>query len=501
MENLKLKRNERGISLIALVITIIVIIILAAIAFNSSTSTISKANYSKFVSNIGEVQDAIQTKAVTVKGFTMAGGTQMTDAQAYNYVAKGGSSESDFLPEAQVPDYTIIEKTADIGIDLPEIKVNTPTETGVKVKYAVTKEGKVFIWPPYSYENEYNVRDKETVNKSLVGVEGELDIKVADKDLKIKTDEKGMLLNTTASGAGPTQEEILAKIKVGDYVNYTPTSATVQTDPSKTGYATKETLTTDTSAKWRILSIDEETGKVLITTQGPVNNVNLGGAAGYLFGPNELHRLCEKIYSNTDKGLVARSMTIEDLNEATGYIKPTNNLRYAWYPADTPDDELKPVEAGGKVYTAKKHTTTSGLGIDKPRFYTWDDSSGVTHTATNENDYKVLESKNEPVLTSETWYYYNPGAGNAVINSILGANRGWLASSYVYLVPDSKYAYFGVRRAYSGYMNGWHMCYTGGYTGALAYGLRPVISLSSKLLDIADTSSDGQTSESAWNIK
>ena len=212
----RLSKRENGISLIALVITIIVIIILAAIAFNSSTGTISKANYSKFVSNISEVQDAIQTKMVTVKGFEMAKGAQVTDGQVYNYVAKGGTSETDFLVEAEVPDYTIIEETADIGIKLPEIKVNTPTETGVKVMYAVTKYGEVFIWPPYSHENEYNIRDKETVDKSLVGVEGEIDIKVAQKDIKIKTNGRGMLLNTTASGAGPTQEEILAKIKVGD---------------------------------------------------------------------------------------------------------------------------------------------------------------------------------------------------------------------------------------------------------------------------------------------
>ena len=111
----RLSKRENGISLIALVITIIVIIILAAIAFNSSTGTISKANYSKFVSNISEVQDAIQTKMVTVKGFEMAKGTQITDGQVYNYVAKGGTSEADFLVESEVPDYTIIEETADIG--------------------------------------------------------------------------------------------------------------------------------------------------------------------------------------------------------------------------------------------------------------------------------------------------------------------------------------------------------------------------------------------------
>ena len=84
-----LRKNEKGVSLIALVITIVVVIILAAIAFNSSTNTIGKANYSKFVTNISEVQSAIRQKMVTVKGMMNASGTQVTDGQVYNYVAKG----------------------------------------------------------------------------------------------------------------------------------------------------------------------------------------------------------------------------------------------------------------------------------------------------------------------------------------------------------------------------------------------------------------------------
>ena len=467
MKNLKLKSNERGISLIALVITIIVIIILAAIAFNSSTSTISKANYSKFVSNIGEVQDAIQTKTVTVKGFAMAGGTQVTDGQAYNYVAKGGSSESDFLPEAQVPDYTIIEETADIGIDLPEIKVNTPTETGVKVKYAVTKEGKVFIWPPYSYDGEYNIRDKETVDKSLVGVEGELDIKVADKDLKIKTDEKGMLLNTTASGveSGPTQEEILAKIKVGDYVNYVPTSNTMTTDKSKTGYGTAQTLITQANTEWRILSIDETTGEILLTTQGTTNTdtkVYLKGATGYLHGAEELNRICKELYSS--EGLTARSMTIEDLDKAVGY-DPTTYSNYG-----------------------TEYTYTSGT------FYTYEENGKTVTSVTP----KVASSSN-PVKVKYTDYTYTPTDKNSVVGNILGNNRGWLASPCVYAFSSG--AIFYMRYAESSYVSGFSLSDSVGGSGTPAYGLHPVVSLSSKLLDISDESKDGTTVATAWNLK
>ena len=84
MRDLKLRNNERGISLIMLVITII--IILAAITFNSSTSTIGKANCSRFVSNISEVEETINEKMIEVKGAMFAKGFQITDEKVFNYV-------------------------------------------------------------------------------------------------------------------------------------------------------------------------------------------------------------------------------------------------------------------------------------------------------------------------------------------------------------------------------------------------------------------------------
>ena len=155
-------KNQKGVSLIALVITIIVVIILAAIAFNSSTSTIEKANYSKFVSNIGEVRDAFRKASTEFKGDEAAKGNEITDAQAYDYVAKGGTNSGDIEVLNQVPFYTVINKSTakeSIGIDLPVIKVNTPGATNVEVTYATTYQGDIFVWPPYKYDSQYYVND------------------------------------------------------------------------------------------------------------------------------------------------------------------------------------------------------------------------------------------------------------------------------------------------------------------------------------------------------
>ena len=501
-------RDKKGVSLIALVITIIVVIILAAIAFNSSTTTIGKANYSKFVTNISEVQSAIRQKMITVKGTMMANGTEVTDGQIYNYIAKGGTSESDILVESKVPDYTVIEKKADIGIKLPVMKVNTPTQTGAEVKYAVTDNGVIFIWPPFPHEEKYYVNENETVDADVISSSGELEIKVADKLLKIESNEDGEIQTKEIIYDGLTRkefEEIKEKVKVGDYVDYPLTATTVDADLTKTGYWMKETLTTVTDAKWRILSIDNDNGKVLITTQGPVNNLTLTGPRGYLYGINELNRLCERLYSNTSKNLIAQNMTIEDLNKASGYTPPTEDeqLRYAWYTNNATDDELKPVIVGGKEYTAKRHKVVSRQEVDKPRFYTWIDENGKICTATNENTYNDEISETVSILTSRTFYAYYPGINNDIIPEVLGGQdnrRGWLASSCVTLADGRDYATFVVRYVYPGYTSGNDIHSSDVVSDNPTYGLRPVVSFNINRLDISDTTKTG-TESAPWEIK
>ena len=277
-----------------------------------------------------------------------------------------------------------------------------------------------------------------------------------------------MLLNTSASGieTGPTQEEILAKIKVGDYVNYVPESKTITTDTSKTGYTSSQTLTTQANTQWRILSIDETTGEILLTTQGATNTdtkVYLKGATGYLHGAEELNRICKELYSNTEKGIAARSMTIEDLNKAVGYDPAT----YSDY--------------------GKEYTYTSG------RFYTYEENG---KTVTSETPKEA--SSSNPVTVKNTYYYYNPSSENSIVGNILGGS-GWLASPCVN--ADSSDAYFYLHGAGYNSVYGFILYNSFGFGLTSTYGVRPVVSLSSKLLDVVDESKDGTTVATAWNLK
>ena len=305
------------------------------------------------------------------------------------------------------------------------------------------------------------------------------------------------LINTS------TEFEITKGLMVGDYVNYAPTSSTYETDKSKTGYNNSETLTTVANTKWRILSIDKDSGTITLTTEGTVNSVALKGATAYIFGSSELNKISENLYSNKSLGLIARSMTVEDLNKASGRAVVKDNVRYAWYSSDVTDAEFINVTAGGNLYTAQRHTANLDPEIDKPRFYTWDDSNGVTHTSTSEDDYKELKDGSEPILTSRTYYEYNPGIYNEKINKILGesdASKGWLASTYLGVASAQGCSYFGLRMAYPGRVGVTITYQSFGQSNALRYGVRPVIEIPINRINVEQKDKNGITVDEAWNM-
>lgn len=82
-------KNQKGVSLIALIITIIVIIILAAIVMGSGGNTISQANYASFAQQFGEYADQVKIDAATVMAETGKNGKSINNAQKFHMVANG----------------------------------------------------------------------------------------------------------------------------------------------------------------------------------------------------------------------------------------------------------------------------------------------------------------------------------------------------------------------------------------------------------------------------
>lgn len=82
-------KNQKGVSLIALIITIIVIIILAAIVMNSSTDTVGNAQYARFAQEFGEYSDQVALKAADIKADTGIKGQIINNAQNFYMTASG----------------------------------------------------------------------------------------------------------------------------------------------------------------------------------------------------------------------------------------------------------------------------------------------------------------------------------------------------------------------------------------------------------------------------
>lgn len=67
---------------------------------------------------------------------------------------------------------------------------------------------------------------------------------------------------------------------------------------------------------WKVLNIDSATGKVQMVPSTPTTgSVTLQGAQGYNNAVKLLNDACSDLYSNTSKGITARSINIEDIEK------------------------------------------------------------------------------------------------------------------------------------------------------------------------------------------
>ena len=103
---------------------------------------------------------------------------------------------------------------------------------------------------------------------------------------------------------------------------------------------------------WVVLGIADEdkdgiNERLLITSSEPVGEVNLKGAAAYNYGPDELETICRKLYSSSTG--TARSMTIEDVNEALRY-PPEGGMYYDGSSYQTTGDFTTKLNELGSVW-------------------------------------------------------------------------------------------------------------------------------------------------------
>lgn len=240
-------RNEKGVSLITLIITIIVVIILAVIILRSGASdTPDQAQFSGFTSEMGDLQDAVKAAMLEAKGTENIRGNNRTDAQLYNFVARGGydalpedaSGDAQWLIQSDAKTIPCTLINADyaeesIGTELPVRKVETEKGTKQELSYFVTPKGNVFCWPPYVYDGKSyvtaNLTVKDENGKEYKDVEATA---AATVTIEFSNGEKVLVSNEDATDA---DAEVAFKRDMGNTVSGDSTASVWYTEDVRDG--------------------------------------------------------------------------------------------------------------------------------------------------------------------------------------------------------------------------------------------------------------------------
>ena len=294
----------------------------------------------------------------------------------------------------------------------------------------------------------------------------------------------------------------LSKYNIGDEVAYTydTVSSGYTLSSSQSGPSNQTIAQSSTTLKWKIINKDESKGTIDIVSAEPTSNtVGFGKALGYNNGVYLINDICEKLYSNTAKGIKARSINLEDMEK---HLTDAGFTARNGYSGST-------VKYGvTKTYTSSKQY---------PKLYPSQIGAGITSTSVTQPDIvKTVDpykesSKGYTTPTAETsdtagdsgltvtqTYYNIPineanyGAAGTILSTGSSSIYYWVASRYVY--ADSSRASFGLRDAYTN-MDGLDVFHSDGNTRNNGGRLRPLVSLSSSVL------TGEKDTNGAWTIK
>lgn len=405
-----MKKDNKGITLIALIITIIILLILAIVSIKIVTSE-------KLIKNAN----------------------------------------------AAVSNYTVAKEEETLNIAYSDYKIGVIKEKTYKFQEALDNNNAEATVEEET-DNYWKIKFKETNNTYIL----------YKKDGKIeKTANKNVPKN----------------LKVGDYVDYPSLSkkgrqSWVERTESGISYGSKTSKQgydldiTTKSGGWRVMKIDESTGKITLvsaTASTPNNSSDgelvLKSEQVYNNGVLLLNRICDELYSIDGYGK-ARSMNLEDLNQLLGTVSSpiattTLNVRFSaenaerdnsYYPARLQEEQgiaidsddvsktgLTKSEGGKEVYKNSEaiydKTNTNTIGTDQ--------------NVTYKNYNKTLKLAYTETWRDETNARINKLTDTTIKELVLGKDETrtwWLATRSLGMGTwwNNKVAYYGMFEVVNG---------------------------------------------------
>ena len=236
-----MKDNKKGFTLIELLAVIVILAVIALIAVPLILSLVNKSR-----------QKAAEESALfyvdTIENMLMINNIENTDGKTYKVKGK-----------------TVVDENNEVILNL-EIKGDTPYN-------GVTNEIKInngFVETANLRFNAYYVHyemDMETKEfKTCTSQKGFLD----------KCDGTGTLIPSKPGGDENPKGELEEKLKLGDYISYTPTNTSYTVTASDTGYSADQTINPSELNLWRVIRKNADGTVDVVSDRVSSKGISLG---------------------------------------------------------------------------------------------------------------------------------------------------------------------------------------------------------------------------------
>ena len=278
----------------------------------------------------------------------------------------------------------------------------------------------------------------------------------------------------------------IAKLKIGDYVDYKYKngSDTYQLSKTYSGYTSNQEISQDKNIKWRILNIDENNKVDLISAEPTSQEVYFRGFLGYNNGVDLLNDICEKLYGNNTNGIEARSINLKDMETHltdTGFAKRNS---YVFETGAVQYGNFKTF-ATSLSYYPNKYANQIGSGINTATVA----KPNIINTVDPYNESKYMnkmitgysQANTNGLTITNTFYSIEINEENygEAANVLKSTNLYWIAANAV--GTTSKYICFEIRGA-SKTIGGRSMYDSHNYPYSVYYRLRPIISFNNGIV-------------------
>ena len=547
--------DDKGITLISLVTTIVILLILTSIATYSGVNIVKQSKFTKFTTQLKMMQTQVnelyekysENQSIEVNGKKYTGteianiGKEISTLSQKNKVFNTSTSGITDSTGYKYYDKETIKALNIDGLEEEEYFVNVAKRSVISYD-GFEYNGKTYYTLEQLPDGLYNVEYSENTGKPTFDVNyeciegGKYKITISNisyngnidkwqikyqkegqdywsisEDYNFVVNENGKYkIYIQNNNVISEEQRIKVGLEIGDTVTYTP-SGTYKWEAeycSSTKAIGTGDVTIDSSnnnykiSKWKVLDI--KSGKVTLVPEAPTSGtVYLGQAQGYNNGVKLLNDACRNLYGNTSKGIEARSINIEDIenymtddakNGTNGAYKYNNGNATYNTQTSTPYTTYKKyptIYAKENLSVINGTTNNNGLGMSEQ-------TSLVGRTDESATDGKLEASKSiQPYQTY--WYKDSSFMQTAFKTANNGKNyydllmpngiRYWLASRCVN--ASSSRCGFGVRSVHSGGVDTCYMYDPSGYTDSNSRELFPVVTLSSELL--SGNATDGFT--------